>query len=46
MLRDGIIVEDVGIIDARDEKMEVGKYVIGSRREVVGMEELSSCETK
>ena len=46
MLRDGIIVEDVGIIDARDEEMEVGIDVMGSRGEVVGMEELSSCGIK
>ena len=40
MLRDGIIVEGVGIIDAGDEKMEVGTDVIDSGGEVVGMEEL------
>ena len=46
MLRDGITVKDVGIIDARDEKMEVGTDVIDSGGEVVGMEDVSSCGIK
>ena len=38
----GMVVEGVKIIEAGDEKMEVGTDVIGSRGEVVGMEEVSS----
>ena len=40
------MVEDVGIMDARDGGMEVGKDVIDSEGEVVVMEELSNCEIK
>ena len=40
MLRDGRMVEYVGIMDARDGGMEVGTYVIDSRGEVTRMEEV------
>ena len=45
ILMEGMVVEGVEIIEAWGAKMEVGKYVIGWE-EVMGMEELSGCETK
>ena len=40
ILRYGMVVEGVEIIDTGDWEMEVGTNVMGSWEEVVGMEEL------
>ena len=46
ILIEGMVVEDVEIIEEGVKEMDIGIYVMGRGEEVVGTEDLSGCETK